>query len=97
MASPKKIGFPVSDTCYAETNEDRSGPALEKAVLSSFPTAIILQRSLVPDCQDAIADVLIKWSLPLSSCNVILTTGGTGFAPRDVTPEATRRVIEKVL
>lgn len=88
--------FLVSDTCYAGVNEDRSGPELEKSVLSAFPQAKIPAKCIVPDCQSTIADVLIKWSSPPHDCNVILTTGGTGFAPRDVTPEATRGVIQKV-
>jgi molybdenum cofactor synthesis domain-containing protein len=48
----------------------------------------------VPDDQDKIRDVLLKWT-DEDKLHLILTTGGTGFSPRDVTPEATKSILEK--
>lgn len=52
-----------------------------------------MSNDVVPDNADEIINKLNKWVS--KQCNVILTTGGTGFSPRDVTPEATRAVIER--
>ena len=54
----------------------------------------IVKQSLLPDDESAIRQILIDWA-DNNEADVILTTGGTGFAPRDVTPEATRAVIER--
>jgi molybdenum cofactor synthesis domain-containing protein len=54
----------------------------------------LVERSLLPDEQDLIADRLQSWA-DSGTVDVILTTGGTGFSQRDVTPEATKDVIEK--
>jgi gephyrin len=56
--------------------------------------AIVVATAVVPDEVDQIKDILVKWS-DIDRVNLILTLGGTGFTPRDVTPEATKRVIEK--
>lgn len=58
--------------------QDRSGPALKQEILKTEPNAVILEK-IVPDSQNSIKTQLIEWS---QSCNVIFTTGGTGFAPR---------------
>ena len=71
--------------------DDRGGPAL-----TSFATALgaeIAGAEIVPDDQLQIAARLIEWSD--LGVELVLTTGGTGFAPSDVTPEATRTVIER--
>ncbi len=52
------------------------------------------EKTIVPDEREQIAAVLCEWS-DVKQLNLILTTGGTGLAPRDVTPEATRSVIER--
>lgn len=83
----------MSDSCYQNIKEDKSGPALEKHVLESFPTSQVISKKIIPDETDAIKVALLE--LCANSCNVILTTGGTGFSERDVTPEATKMVIEK--
>jgi molybdenum cofactor synthesis domain-containing protein len=54
----------------------------------------VAKQSLLPDDESAIRDILISWA-DNAELDVILTTGGTGFSPRDVTPEATRAVIER--
>ncbi len=71
---------------------DVSGERL--AVLATSAGAEIVGRELIPDDRDQIVDRLTHWSGP-GGANLILTTGGTGFAPSDVTPEATRAVIER--
>jgi gephyrin len=56
--------------------------------------AVVERYELIPDELDIIKETLLAW-VDQDHLNLILTTGGTGFAPRDVTPEATRLVIEK--
>ncbi|XP_043284622.1 gephyrin [Venturia canescens] len=90
----------VSDTCHKDPSKDASGPEAEKCILDTeTQTGAVLKgqvlcKKIVPDEEPAIMKTLIQWSDGLN-VNVILTTGGTGFAHRDVTPEATKRVIEK--
>jgi len=82
----------VSDSVVAGTREDRSGPAVRERVKSFGWTVSAVE--LVPDEPGQIADIL----RPLADSgevSLILTTGGTGVALRDVTPEATRGVIER--
>jgi molybdenum cofactor synthesis domain-containing protein len=83
----------VSDRCSRGEEQDRSGPFIEQW-LTEHLAAKVLKRSIVPDEQALISGVLIEWS-DQGEFDLILTTGGTGFAPRDVTPEATRQVIER--
>ncbi|KAF5302260.1 hypothetical protein FQA39_LY10299 [Lamprigera yunnana] len=71
-----------------------SGPELEAAVKNEFPDSLILTKEIVPDDQQMIFQFLMRWSLK-PNVDIILTTGGTGFSSRDVTPEATRAVIDK--
>jgi len=80
----------VSDRSSRGEREDVSGPALRRLVEEQGWS--VTQQSLLPDEEDAIRDLLIDWA-DGDNLDVILTTGGTGFAPRDVTPEATRAVI----
>jgi molybdenum cofactor synthesis domain-containing protein len=54
----------------------------------------VVKQALLPDEEPAIREILISWA-DSGEIDVILTTGGTGFSPRDVTPEATRAVIER--
>lgn len=82
----------VSDRGARGEYEDRSGPILAEIVQSRTPWPVS-QQAIVPDEQDAIAHKLIEWCE--AGINLILTSGGTGFAPRDVTPEATKAVIER--
>jgi molybdopterin adenylyltransferase len=82
----------VSDGCYHQHREDLSGPALA-AALENIGIEV-LAKDLVPDEQDAIVSVLQKYTLQ-SPVHLIMTTGGTGFGPRDVTPEATRKMIDR--
>jgi len=82
----------VSDRASRGEREDLSGPALEAAVRESGGE--VIGRTVVPDERDAIAAELTRLADDVHA-PLILTTGGTGFAPRDVTPEATRAVLHK--
>ena len=82
----------VSDSAVAGTRDDRSGPALRERVEALGWT--VSADELVADERDQIAAVLKRWR-DSPEALVILTTGGTGVALRDVTPEATRDVIER--
>ncbi|TRY55847.1 hypothetical protein DNTS_035048 [Danionella cerebrum] len=85
----------VSDSCFRNLAEDRSGINLKDLVHDpSLLGGIISAYKIVPDEIDEIKDTLLDWC-DEKELNLILTTGGTGFAPRDVTPEATREVIER--
>lgn len=85
----------MSDRCAAGTQEDCSGPVLQR-LLIEYPgiKAVVKVRKIVPDDVTEIKDTLKAWS-DKEGVNLILTTGGTGFSPCDVTPEATNEVIEK--
>ena len=82
----------VSDRAARGELEDASGPALMQLVQETGWFVTI--TALVPDEESAIRDKLMIWA-DAAELDVILSTGGTGFAPRDVTPEATRAVIER--
>ncbi len=73
--------------------EDLSGPAIRKLVETELQ-ARVLAVAVVPDDRATIRDTLIEWA-DSRDLDLILTTGGTGFAPRDITPEATGDVIER--
>ncbi|KAJ8396907.1 hypothetical protein AAFF_G00012300 [Aldrovandia affinis] len=85
----------VSDSCFRNLAEDRSGINLKDLVHDpSLLGGTISAYKIVPDEIDEIKETLVDWC-DEKELNLILTTGGTGFAPRDVTPEATREVIER--
>ncbi|XP_047466378.1 gephyrin a isoform X3 [Mugil cephalus] len=85
----------VSDSCFKNLAEDRSGVNLKDLVHDpSLLGGVIAAYKIVPDEIDEIKETLLEWC-DVQELNLILTTGGTGFAPRDVTPEATREVIER--
>ncbi len=80
----------VSDGVSEGVREDRSGPAL--AAILEAAGFRVLAREVVPDEADQIAAMLVALA---EGVQLIVTTGGTGFSQRDVTPEATRRVIDR--
>ncbi|XP_033219028.1 gephyrin isoform X2 [Belonocnema kinseyi] len=90
----------VSDTCNVDQSKDLSGPLLTNLVTNSETKSgqilqgLISYKAIVPDEREIIESVLKTWSSK-PDVHVILTTGGTGFADRDITPEATKNVIEK--
>jgi len=82
----------VSDRSSRGERPDLSGPALLEAVLANGWVAV--QTRIVADAIEQIRAVLLAWCSS-AEVDVIFTTGGTGFAPRDVTPEATQSIIER--
>jgi len=81
----------VSDRSFRGERDDASGPLIERWAHEKGYQ--VVEKILVPDEQQMIAEAIVR--LSEADIELILTTGGTGFAPRDVTPEATRSVIER--
>jgi len=75
---------------------DESGPEIERVVAGQFAESLEWVRVLLPDDQAGIEATLRRLA-DVEQCPLILTTGGTGPAPRDVTPEATRAILEREL
>lgn len=93
---PPRIGvLTVSDRATQGEYEDLSGPAIEAALRDYLQTPCDYQRRLVPDEVEEIAAAVRAFAT--EGCALICTTGGTGPAPRDVTPEAMGLVLEKEL
>ena len=82
----------LSDRSSRGERADASGPAL--AALIQAEGWSVTKQALLPDEESAIRAILSEWA-DSGELDVILTTGGTGFSPRDVTPEATLAVIER--
>ena len=82
----------LSDRSSRGERADSSGPALAHLIQAQGWS--VTKQSLLPDDQSAIREILISWA-DSGEMDVIITTGGTGFSPRDVTPEATRAAIER--
>ena len=82
----------LSDKGARGEREDRSGPALETWLAERGVT--VLHTEIVPDELDIIYVKLEGWA-DSGAFNLILTTGGTGVSPRDVTPDATRKIVER--
>lgn len=83
----------VSDRSYRGERADTSGPALVDT-LNKIGWLVLITK-IVPDEMKEIQDVLIDWS-ERGDIDLVLTTGGTGFAPRDITPEATLAVLQRL-
>jgi molybdopterin adenylyltransferase len=82
----------ISDRCSQGLLEDTAGPAVVRILEQEWPQAEIFARTLADD-EDAIAAELQK--LSNAGTALVLTVGGTGLGPRDRTPEATRRAIDR--
>ena len=93
MAEPiKAVVLTISDSAARGAREDLSGPAV-MAELQNLKAEIVAAE-IVPDERAEIA-ARLRYYADLGAANLIITTGGTGLATRDVTPEATRDVIER--
>ena len=91
-----KIGIlTMSDRASAGIYEDRSGKEIENYLKENIKNRYEIIYKLIPDDYTKIVETLNE--LIEMSCSLILTTGGTGPAPRDVTPEATKEVLDKEL
>jgi molybdopterin adenylyltransferase len=86
----------VSDRASAGIYEDRSGPEIETVLREVLGTDISFVSIIVADETSLIAAALEQFA-DEQQCDLIVTTGGTGIGPRDVTPEATRAILEKEL
>ncbi|MHC4290594.1 MAG: molybdopterin adenylyltransferase [Planctomycetota bacterium] len=84
----------ISDSCSEGKQEDLSGPAIEK-ILKENDFEVCTKR-IIPDEADRISADLIYFS-DEAKIDIVFTTGGTGLGPRDVTPEATILVCEKIV
>jgi molybdopterin adenylyltransferase len=84
----------LSDRCSTGEREDGSGPALREWLEHRGVTVTCTE--VIPDEANLISEKLTEWA---DSCrfDLILTTGGTGVSPRDVTPEATERIVDRLL
>ncbi len=89
LEAPAAVVITVSDGVSAGTREDLSGVAIEELLTSE---GFSVSRDLVPDEAPAIAEAIASAA---SAAQLVLTTGGTGFGVRDVTPEATAGVLER--
>lgn len=92
-----KIGrVTVSDRAHAGVYEDRSGPEIERLLRTTFGDNVQFIAVVVPDEAQLISGKLCALA-DEEHCDLIVTTGGTGVSSRDLTPEATRAVLEKEL
>ncbi len=94
---PVRVGLvSISDRASAGVYEDRGLPALKAWLGRALKNPVEWVERLIPDEQDGISATLIEL-VDAAGCDLVLTTGGTGPAPRDVTPEATLAVAHKVM
>ena len=82
----------ISDSAVAGTREDRSGPAVAEMAQSLGWS--IVAREVLKDEQDEIAAAMLRL-IDQNTADVVITTGGTGLGPRDVTPEATKAIADR--
>ena len=95
-ATRPKIGvLTISDRASRGEYEDLSGPAIEEALRDYLATECEYVRRVIPDDQPGIENALRE--LVAEGCGLICSTGGTGPAPRDVTPEAIEAVADKLM
>jgi molybdopterin adenylyltransferase len=94
---PAKIGVvTISDRASLGVYEDLSGPAIVAYLGRILTTPFAIVRRIVPDGFESVRDELIGLA-DEAGCDLVLTTGGTGPAPRDLTPEATEAAAPRVL
>lgn len=88
----KVVVLTISDRCSRGEREDESGKVIQE-LIKNLPLNIV-KYEIIPDELELIKKKLIKYADKLK-VDLVLTDGGTGFTPRDVTPEATKAVIDK--
>jgi molybdopterin adenylyltransferase len=94
-AEPVRIGLvSVSDRASSGVYEDKGIPALQDWLSRALLNPVHWETRLIPDEQEGISETL-RELVDIARCDLVLTTGGTGPAPRDVTPEATLAVADK--
>jgi len=92
-----KVGrITLSDRASARIYKDRSGPRIDHVLREVFGADVEIEPVMLPDDQARITETLRELA-DVRRCDLIVTTGGTGIGPRDVTPEATLAVLEKEL
>jgi molybdopterin adenylyltransferase len=97
MTAPLRVGLvSISDRAATGVYADQGLPALEAWLGSALKSAWTAERRLIPDEQPVIERTLVDL-VDVVGCDLVLTTGGTGPSPRDVTPEATLAVAHKVM
>lgn len=84
----------VSDRCSRGERVDGSGPAVAESLRKRLGAEVVETR-VVPDERDRIAACFVEWSQARHGVDLVVSTGGTGLGPRDVTPEALRSVMER--
>lgn len=84
----------VSDRASRGQAEDVSGDVIVDLIRETLPHGAVAERAIVPDKVEAIQRVLRRWT-DTDGLHLVLTTGGTGFAPRDRTPEATKPLLDR--
>lgn len=88
----KAVVLTISDSAARGERADESGPAVVEALAAI--AAEVIATEIIPDDREQIA-ARLRYYADSGAANLILTTGGTGLSPRDLTPEATRDVIER--
>lgn len=92
-----KVGrITCSDRASAGVYEDKGGPEIERVFSGIWPEPVEFVAKIIPD-ERARIEAALRSLADDEACPLIITTGGTGFADRDVTPEATRAVLQKEL
>jgi molybdopterin adenylyltransferase len=94
MAFIRAAILTVSDKASRGEREDRSGPAVAEWLKNR--SVVIVSSAILPDEEDAIAAQLERWADP-RNYDLAITTGGTGVSPRDRTPEATARILDRTI
>ena len=92
-----KIGLlSISDRASKGVYQDEGLPALESWLKSALKNPLTIVSRVIPD-EQALIEATLKEFIDIEKCSLVLTTGGTGPAPRDVTPDATRAVADRVM
>lgn len=92
-----KIGILVaSDRAHSKEYEDEGGPAILGFLKEAIASPVEVHYKCIPDLQETIEATLVEF-VDTIGCNVVVTTGGTGPAVRDVTPEATENVCQRMM